>query len=404
MGIKVKTSKHCKDAKEQKKKKKRNQRNESILISNHQKQTLRELKMCRYKNKKKKKTWRDYLYLYDGKESLAQLHFECMRAFKLQLIEKCVDDEYDRMNIVKQAKNASNQNTKQQIVKNTKLKTPKIEKSKLLSEDCSKNKKEKKIKMDPLKTPQSPQNSVPSKIINIPYPSTMSSNPLPFNLPQISFSAAASKQHYASSPAMIKNQMPQYEHLTVSQPITASYPSQQISYNQTWYNQQQYMPLYATPTIHGYQYHHTLTPQSTAYYHATPSALKSNSSNAIYPQLIATNKSIASSKDKFPSLIPNFDISKASQQQKQPMYCDTVSSLSNTSNISNASCISSSHSITSILSKPEKTKTSIKMFKNANKKELISQNGQWIIRQHLSGSARTEGIYSLAPSNKGNKK
>merc|ERR1712228_505367 len=38
------------------------------------------------------------------------------------------------------------------------------------------------------------------------------------------------------------------------------------------------------------------------------------------------------------------------------------------------------------------------------KKELISQNGQWIIRQHLSGSARTEGIYSLAPSNKGNKK
>ena len=265
--------------------------------------------------------------------------------------------------------------------------------------------KMKKKESDTLKTPQSPQqNTVPSKIINIPYPSTMNSNPMPFNLPQISFNAQQTKPppHYASQP-IIKTTMPQYEHLTVSQPITASYPSQQINYNQTWYTHQnssnappQYMPLYATPTIHGYQYHHTLPPQSTAYY-ATPTALKSNT-NAIYPQLIATKQS----KDKFPSLIPNFDISKASK----PMYCDTVSSLSNTSNISNASCISSSHSITSILSKPEKAKVQ-KLKCNSNKhkkKELISSNGQWIIRQHQSGSARTEGFYSLAPSKNRGKK
>merc|ERR1711933_65304 len=75
----------------------------------------------------------------------------------------------------------------------------------------------------------------------------------------------------------------------------------------------------------------------------------SNNANAIYPQLIATKQQ---GKDKFPSMIPNFDIGKASK----PMYCDTVSSLSNTSNISNASCISSSNTSTSILSKTDKSK------------------------------------------------
>merc|ERR1712228_531574 len=135
--IKVKTSKHCKDAKEQKKEEKKSKKRKHSDFKSPKANATRIKNVSVQKPKKEKiiKTWRDYLYLYDGKESLAQLHFECMRAFKLQLIEKCVDDEYDRMNIVKQAKNASNQNTKQQIVKNTKLKTSKIEKSKLLSED-----------------------------------------------------------------------------------------------------------------------------------------------------------------------------------------------------------------------------------------------------------------------------
>merc|ERR1712048_962042 len=111
----------------------------------------------------------------------------------------------------------------------------------------------KKIEPDPLKTPQSPQNS------------------MPFNLPQISFNPQSKPQYAAQS-------MPQYEHLTVSQPVTASYPSQQMNYNHAWYahqsaNTAQYMPLYATPTIHGYPYHHSMPAQSTAYY-ATPSALK----------------------------------------------------------------------------------------------------------------------------------
>ena len=45
----------------------------------------------------KVKSYRDYLHLYDGKEKLAQLHLECMQAFKHQLIERCVEEEYQRI-------------------------------------------------------------------------------------------------------------------------------------------------------------------------------------------------------------------------------------------------------------------------------------------------------------------
>merc|ERR1712129_664188 len=179
----------------------------------------------------------------------------------------------------------------------------KIKKEKKKKSNTNKKKKKMGKGEDSLKTPQSPQQQsiASSKIINLPsYPST---NPLPFNLPQISFSATNSPSRLHAQ-SVIANPMQQYEHLSVSQPVTASYPSQQINYNQAWYSQQQQapsMPVYATQTIHGYQYHHAMPAQATAYYAATPSVLKSN----------------LQKNGQFASMIPNFDISKASP------YCDT---------------------------------------------------------------------------------
>ena len=146
---KVKTSKHCIETKEkhreqqqqqqqrekEKKSKKRKHNSDfktpkkfanSSRIKNVSIQKPKKEKIIKTpKRKKKKKTWRDYLFLYDGKERLAQLHIECLRSFKLQLIEKCVDDEYDRMMIaaVKQQKKNAPSNTKKQqsSMKKTKI-------------------------------------------------------------------------------------------------------------------------------------------------------------------------------------------------------------------------------------------------------------------------------------------
>merc|ERR1712173_360943 len=68
-------------------------------IEKNQSPQPREFKKKKKKKKKKQrkkleKTWRDYLYLYDGKEYFARLHFKCMRSFKLRLIAQCVDEEF----------------------------------------------------------------------------------------------------------------------------------------------------------------------------------------------------------------------------------------------------------------------------------------------------------------------
>merc|ERR1719231_202974 len=43
------------------------------------------------------RTWQDYLEFYNGNESLAQLHFECMEAYKNVVIQECVKREYQRI-------------------------------------------------------------------------------------------------------------------------------------------------------------------------------------------------------------------------------------------------------------------------------------------------------------------
>ena len=144
--------------------------------------------------------------------------------------------------------------------------------------------------------------------------------------------------------------------------------------------------------------------------------------------------------NKLAANMPHFDIQPKQIMTNSPkqMYCDTSSNTSKTSNVTNIS--GSSLSITSIATMPppaasiaikteaiktnknktkqeqndndkqkEKDKDKEKKIKNKKKKEIVieekeeeitSTNGQWIMREHLSGSARTEGYYSLAPRNK----
>ena len=123
--IKVKTSKHHQDPKETKKKsdqqnvpttnstkspKKRRYSDISMDGSpqnkpSHSKVRLKNVSLPK-KHKKRRKSWRDYLDLYDGKENLAQLHFESLEALKRDVIEKCVEEECKRILEMRRSKKA----------------------------------------------------------------------------------------------------------------------------------------------------------------------------------------------------------------------------------------------------------------------------------------------------------
>ena len=122
--------------------------------------------------------------------------------------------------------------------------------------------------------------------------------------------------------------------------------------------------------------------------------------------------------------IPRFDIQPPKQLinsgSPRQAYCDTSSNTSQPSNATSMS-ITSMNTITSLSTmlppppppasmaikteaiKKDKDKDrnkKIKMFEDVFEEEITSKNGQWIIREHINSSARTEGYYSLAPRNK----
>jgi len=178
--------------------------------------------------------------------------------------------------------------------------------------------------------------------------------------------------------------------------MAASYPiNNNLSYDPFFFSPQtvpaQYMPLYSAPNVIGYHQYHQILPSLQHSYYAT-NATPTNS-NTVTPKIKNTpnnnmNNINNQSPNKFPSSIPNFDISRPPKQ----IYCDTVSSLSNTSN-------TSSNTINTNLSTNASILTDI-VVEEKKDKDIISKNGQWIIREHLSGSARTEGYYNLCPANK----
>eukprot|EP01084_Bolivina_argentea_P240880 404530_1 len=296
----------------------------------------------------KKKVWKDYIYLYDGKEKLAQLHFECMEKFRDELIERCVEEEYIRiMQLRNNDKNvnrprerirskfeSSTESTPENNIKinlnlNKKGKKKIIQESESSDECCQERDKKKKIddvklnrniitklqtlttlnmnnnnsnKKDDLKTPQSPvinsnnNNNLQPKIPNISYNNsipTPTNTSLPFNLPQISFpqnnnqSQPQQNQRAQPPPPVIKplfsntsitsdhNSVDSTQQLSVSQPMAASYPSQQLTHTNIYNNTlsgvytpttvnalnanatPQYMPIYPTP-IHTYTPYHNV--------------------------------------------------------------------------------------------------------------------------------------------------
>jgi len=149
---------------------------------------------------------------------------------------------------------------------------------------------------------------------------------------------------------------------------------------------------------------------------------------------------------KMAAPLPHFDLAAATMTTASKHYSDTVSSLSNTSNATNlTACSSMAPSLTSFASNmpfvslpssstapamaiksdahkrtPQSlplstTRTKTETLKTVTitddsdndttttdrlESDIISKNGQWIIRSHSSGCARTQGHYTLSPVNK----